>query len=89
MLIRYKQIGVVSTETGDWFVMEDESGERIELSGREGWADTMAALSMIPKKNVFQNQALFGLMYYDSDDHKLRMYPCSIVTGEGIVRLLY
>ncbi len=89
MLIRYKHIGVVSTETGDWFVMEDESGERIELSGREGWADTMAALSMIPQKNVFQNQALFGLMYYDLDDHKLRMYPCSIVTGEGIVRLLY
>ncbi len=89
MLIQYKRIGIVNDQGKDCFVMEDEAGGRLELAGRDGWADTMAALSMIPKREVYANQALFGLMYYDADSHKIRMYPCSIVTGEGIVRLLY
>ncbi len=89
MLLRFERIGMIGDEKGKVWVMEDEAGGRIELSGREGWEDTMTALSLIPEPEVYHGQALFGLLYYDSEDHKIRMYPCSIVTEKGIVRLLY
>jgi hypothetical protein len=89
MLLRFERIGRIQTEKGDCWVLEDAEGERIELRGREGWEDTMTALSLVSEKAVFHNQALFGLMYYNMEEHKLQMYPCSIVTGDGIVRLLY
>ena len=61
----------------------------MELAGREGWEDTMTALSLISDPEVYRGQALFGLLYYDSKERRIRMYPCSIVTEKGIVRLLY
>lgn len=89
MLLRFRQIGRIDSGSGACWVLEDADGGRIELRGREGWEDTMTALSLISDREVFFNQGLFGLMYYDPEDHRMRMYPCSIVTEKGIVRLLY
>ncbi len=89
MLLRFKRIGRIDTENKACWVLEDAAGGRIELRGREGWEDTMTALSLISDRDVFYNQSLFGLMYYDPEDHRIRIYPCSIVTEKGIVRLLY
>ena len=89
MLLRYERIGTIRTKQGDLWVLEDETGGRMELAGREGWEDTMTALSLISDTEVYRGQALFGLLYYDSKERRIRMYPCSIVTEKGIVRLLY
>ena len=89
MLLRYERIGTIRTKQGDLWVLEDETGGRMELAGREGWEDTMTALSLISDPEVYRGQALFGLLYYDSKERRIRMYPCSIVTEKGIVRLLY
>lgn len=89
VLLNYDQIGRVSTEAGDKLVMADRSGSRIELRVPEGREDTLSSLSMIPGEDILKNQTLFGLMYYDSKDHTMCLYPCSIVTEQGIVRLLY
>ena len=89
MLLRYERIGKLSGEKGELWVLEDETGERIELAGRENWEDTMTALSLIPDPKLYHNQVLFGVLYYDAQDRKIRMYPCSIVTEKGIIRLLY
>lgn len=89
ILLHYARIGFVGDEQGDCWVLEDETGERIELKGRDGWEDTMTALSLVSESEVLHGQVLFGLFYYDSKEHKIRMYPCSIVTAKGIVRLLY
>lgn len=89
MMLRFERIGRIGTGEENVWVMEDAAGDRMELRGREGWEDTMKALSLISEPEVFHGQTLFGLMYYDGQDHRMRMYPCSIVTGKGIVRLLY
>lgn len=89
MLLSFARIGIMETEQGRCWVLEDSAGGRIELAGREGWEDSMAALSQISDPEVFQGQALFGLLYDDRERHRIRMYPCSVVTDKGIVRLLY
>ena len=89
MLLAFSRIGIIETEQGKCWVLEDAAGGRIELAGRTGQEDSMAALSRIPDPEVFEEQVLFGLMYYDRERRRIRMYPCSIVTDRGIVRLLY
>ena len=89
MLLSFAQIGIVETEQGKRWVMEDCTGSRIELATPAGWEDTATALSQIPDSAVFRDQALFGMVYYDREERRIRMYPCSIVTDQGIVRLLY
>lgn len=89
MLLAFSRIGITETEQGKCWVLEDAAGGRIELAGRTGQEDSMAALSRIPDPEVFEEQVLFGLMYYDREKRRIRMYPCSIVTDRGIVRLLY
>lgn len=89
VLLKYDQLGTVNTEAGSRFVMTDAAGNRIELRVPEGQEDTLSALSLIPQQEVLRGQALFGLMYYDGTDHAMCLYPCSIVTEQGIIRLLY
>ena len=89
MLLSFVRIGVIKTEQGNCWVLEDSTGERIELAVRDGWENSMEAMSRIPQPEVLQNQALFGFLYYDREKRRIRMYPCSIVTDKGIVRLLY
>lgn len=71
------------------YVIEDTSGNRLELRDREGWEPTTQLLSMLPEQEIFRNQALFGLIYYDSRDHKICIHPHSLITDEKIIRLLY
>lgn len=89
VLLQYAQIGIVRTKDGDKLVMADGGGNRIELRTPDGWEDTLPSLRMIPDGCVLREQALFGLMYYDQKDHAMCVYPCSIVTEQGIIRLLY
>ena len=89
MLLAFSRIGITETGEGKCWVLEDAAGGRIELAGRPGQEDGMAALARIPVPEVFQDQALFGLMYYDREKRRIRMCPCSIVTDQGIIRLLY
>ncbi len=88
MLLAFERIGAVKTEKGRRLVMEDFAGTRIELRGREGWEDTLPALSQIPDPHVRHHQVVFGLMHYSQENHKICLYPLSIVTEKGIVRLL-
>ncbi|MCI9163488.1 MAG: metal-binding protein [Lachnospiraceae bacterium] len=89
MLLSFARIGTIETEQGKCWGLEDKAGGRIELAGREGWEDSLAALGRIPDPDVFEGQALFGLLYYDPGKRRIRMYPCSVVTDKGIIRLLY
>ena len=46
-------------------------------------------LLKVPDRELLKNQVLFGLVYYDSKDHSMCMAPLSVVTDQGIIRLLY
>lgn len=89
MMIAFERIGRMETENGTCLAAEDSAGNRLELRGRKGWEDTLASLPLIPDPDVLHHQVMFGLVYYDPADHMMCMYPCSIVTDRGIVRLLY
>ncbi len=89
VLLFFERIGRIKNGQGEIYVMEDKTGSRIELRVRGDWENTLAALSLIPDQEVLHGQVLFGLMYYDQEDKKICLYPCSIVTAKGIVRLLY
>ena len=38
---------------------------------------------------VKEGTALFGLIFYDAQDHRICMHPYSIVTPDEIIRLQY
>lgn len=71
------------------YVMEDAEGNRIILRDKKGCEGTMDGLISLSAAALFENQVLFGIVYYDSTDHQMCMQPYSIVTEKAIVRLLY
>jgi len=79
----------VETEKGRRVVMEDGHGTRIELRCVPGQEDSLSVLTRLPEKGLMKDQVLFGLIYYDREDHSMCMSPLSIVTRQGIVRLMY
>lgn len=90
MMVAYRRIGMVRTDDRIRMVMEDESGKRLELRGRnEEEKACLKMLGEIPDRRVLRNQVLFGVIYYDSTDHSMCMAPLSVVTDQGIIRLLY
>ena len=89
MLLSYVQIGIVKTNEAYRVVMEDKEGKQIELRARDKKENKVEMLLKIPDRKVFENQAMFGLIYYDRADHSMCMEPFSVVTEQGIIRLLY
>lgn len=89
MMISFKQIGTVKTEDGPKVVMEDKNGTRMEIRSRKGQEDGLSMLTRLPREELLEDQVLFGLVYYDGKDHSMCILPLSIITDQGIVRLMY
>ena len=71
------------------YAMEDASGNQLIIRDREGWEAATDMLALLPEPDLFCKQALFGLIYYDTHDHRMCIHPMSLVTKDKIVRLLY
>lgn len=71
------------------YAMEDVSGNQLIIRDREGWEAATDILALLPEPDLFCKQALFGLLYYDTHDHRMCIHPMSLVTRDKIVRLLY
>lgn len=86
-LLPIGKLGTVEEST----VLEDPSGNRIILRDRrEDGTDhasvhRMKALPM----NIASGSALFGLVFYDAQDHRICVHPYSIITAGSIIRLQY
>ena len=89
VMAAYEEIGTVSLEGKQIYVMMDIAGNRIELRKKEGWQDTVSMMPMLPNSVFFNKGAIFGLIYYDTSDRQICMHPCSMVKEQGILRLLY
>lgn len=73
------------------FVLEDPAGERIVLRNRpEDGEDhgTLERLVNLPC-TVDTQSAVFGLVFYDSRDHRICLHPYTLVTTDAVIRLLY
>lgn len=75
-------------ESGE-IMLVDSFGNRIALRDKRGNEPTMEQFLSLPARNLFVNQVLFGMLYYDWNDHQMCIQPYSIVTEQAIVRLLY
>lgn len=93
MLLAYERIGKLVKEEGgekkEILVAEDASGKRLEIRDRDGWESTSQLLAMLPEPEVFYRQVLFGMIFYDSSDHRICIHAYSIVTKSRIIRLLF
>ena len=84
-LLSFEKIGLVD----DALALMDESGGTILLGDRPGLESTTDRLRLLPWGGLLEKQVLLGGFYYDRQDRRLKFWPLSIVTEEGIVRLLY
>ena len=86
ILIQYKRIG----ESGEGkLYLEDRLGERIRLSEDAGNDTALFSLRALPYPGLFREQVLFGLVRYERKGEELLLLPRSIVTEQGIVRLMF
>ncbi|MDO4295046.1 MAG: SWIM zinc finger family protein [bacterium] len=69
------------------YQLEDAAGNRITLRDKKGEKETVSLLAALSARSLFENQVLFGMVYYDAFDHQLCMQPYSILTKKAIVRL--
>ena len=84
-LVAFERIG--KTEQG--VVLQTEGKDTILLGNAPGMEHTLDRLSMLPDKELLENQVLLGAFYYDRETRRLKLQPLSIVTQTDIVRLLY
>lgn len=80
---------IIGTREGQYY-LRDQEGKEILLACRTGWEDPLAVLAAVPDPNrSLRSQSLLGLMAYDRETHKMVLHPLSILTEDGIIRLLY
>ena len=84
-LIAFAQIGRI----GEKPVLTDKNGITIYLGDCPQKEPTLERLRLLADRKLLENQALLGGFYYDTVSGRLLLWPLSIVTEEGIVRLLY
>ena len=86
-LLPVGKIGMV----GQTPVLEDTAGNRIVLRDRrEDGADHASVKNMMAVSNAIKaGSALFGLIFYDAQDHRICIHPYSIVTPDATIRLQY
>ncbi|GGD79162.1 SWIM zinc finger family protein [Paenibacillus nasutitermitis] len=87
VLLAYKRIGRI----GEDYVLEDQNGHTLLLKNiPDGMTEsTVELLHYVPSDALLEQQVLFGLLYYDHTTKRMVMQPCSIITDEQIMRLMY
>lgn len=87
MLFKYEQIG----KSGEDIIMCDTEGNSIVLDNMKdcGVEPTTDRLLMTGDNELYKDKTLLGAFFYDEKTRSIRVQPYSIITEEGIVRLLY
>lgn len=84
-LVAFSEIG----KSGDSYVLKNTAGETIMLGDAPGIEPSVERISLLPEKGLLRDQVLLGAFYYDGAQRRLKLQPLSIVTEDGVVRLLY
>ena len=87
-LISYESLCELKTEKGTVWVVKDKTGDRLELKN-SGYINTVELIKFMEYEEVRKDAAIFGKIYYDVEDRKLYMEPCSIITDKRIIGLEY
>lgn len=86
-LLPVGQIGTV----GDSAVLEDPMGNRIVLRDRKEDGASHASVHRMRElpMRISSGSAVFGLVFYDPQDHRICVHPYSIITADTVIRLQY
>ncbi len=87
-LISYESLCELKTEKGTVWVVKDKTGDRLELKN-SGDINTVELIKFMEYEEVRKDAAIFGKIYYNVEDRKLYMEPCSIITDKRIIGLEY
>lgn len=87
-LISYESLCELKTEKGTVWVVKDKTGDRLELKN-SGYINTVELIKFMEYEEVRKDAAIFGKIYYNVEDRKLYMEPCSIITDKRIIGLEY
>ena len=87
-LISYESLCELKSEKGTVWVVKDKTGDRLELKN-SGYINTVELIKFMEYEEVRKDAAIFGKIYYDVEDRKLYMEPCSIITDKRIIGLEY
>ena len=87
-LISYENLCELKTEKGTVWVVKDKTGDRLELKN-SGDINTVELIKFMEYEEVRKDAAIFGKIYYNVEDRKLYMEPCSIITDKRIIGLEY
>lgn len=71
-------------------LLTDYQGASIELSVKNP-KDTIQLTSIraLPDASLLKNQTIFGLVYFDIQKNSICLDPRSLITQDGVIRLLY
>ena len=72
-------------------VLEDNSGNRIVLRDRleEGQDHASVARLLRLAHKISSGCAVFGLVFYDTQDRRICLHPYALVTPDAVIRLLF
>ena len=86
VIVSYKKIMKASDYS---ILLEDLSGDKIKLSTIKGFASNLNSILNLPSKKMYEEQTMFGLIFYDEEDKTFKLHPFSIICEDNIIRLLY
>jgi hypothetical protein len=86
VLIAYTKIGESSDGS---ILLEDASDSSLKLSTMKGFDTAMDSILLLPDKNMYKDQTIFGCIFYDEIEKSFKLHPFSIVSENNIIRLLY
>ena len=84
-LLKYAQIGTIDGQP----VVQDAEGTAVALGDVPGMQETISELIALPDAALMKDQVLLGGIWYDRENHQMKIQPLSIVTATDVVRLLY
>ncbi len=61
----------------------------MELKDRPGDTPSVKRLDILPDQSMTAHQVMFGVLWYDGQEHKICMQPYSVITEYEVVRLIH
>ncbi|MEY8320120.1 SWIM zinc finger family protein [Lachnospiraceae bacterium 46-61] len=84
-LIAFENISKV----GEQYILEDNTGDTIELRNKHENIDILNTLHYLPNNSYLKQQSLVCELMYDDENNKIFAIPHTIITDKQILKLLY
>lgn len=84
-LFSFKRIG----EALEGLALVDQEDNTVLLGVMPGMEDTLQRISLLPEVSWLEQKLLLGGLFYNKEAHRILLQPISIISDQGILRLLY